>query len=134
MLATELHMPDCDFGLDEVPDLYQRLELLRASGPVVRVKYLGEPVWLINDYAILREAFGDEEHFSSESAYRIHSEPSMGRTLQTMSGDMHRVNRGLVSRPFFPARIRELTASLLQPLAEQLVETFSAGQPLGAQL
>ena len=130
MLATQLHMPDCDLGLDEVPDLYQRLELLRASGPVVRVKYLGEPVWLINDYAILREAFGDEEHFSSESAYRIHSEPSMGRTLQTMSGDMHRVNRGLVSRPFFPARIRELTASLLQPLAEQLVETFSASQPL----
>ncbi len=128
MLAYALHMADCDFGLDEVPDLHSRLDELRATGPVVRVKYLGEPAWMINDYAILREAFSDEEHFSSESAYRIHSEPSMGRTLQTMSGDLHRVNRSLVSRPFFPARIREIMESLLQPLAQQLLEPLRAGE------
>ncbi len=128
MIASQLQMPDCDFCLDEVPDLHQRLDALRPLGPVVKVKYLGDPVWLINDYATLREAFSEEEHFSSESAYRIHSEPSMGRTLQTMSGDMHRLNRSLVSRPFFPARIRELVESLLEPLADQLLDQLRVGE------
>jgi cytochrome P450 len=93
---------------------------------VVRVKYLGEPVWLINSYAELRQAFADEEHFAAAAAYKIHSEPSMGKTIQTMSGEQHRINRALVSRPFFPRQVRSLVDSLIEPQAQLLLDKMES--------
>jgi len=119
---TELLLPDIDFGLDEVPNLHGLIDELRPHGPVVRVKYLGEPVWLINSFAELRQAFADEEHFASAAAYKIHSEPSMGKTMQTMGGDEHRINRALVSRSFFPKQVRRLIEPLILPQAHLLLD------------
>ncbi|WP_116363922.1 cytochrome P450 [Parahaliea mediterranea] len=120
-------LPDTDFAYDALPDLHTVLDELRTAGPVVPVTYHGEPAWLITGYEALREAFADEEHFQCAAAYRIHSEPAMGRTIQTMYGNEHRVNRALVSSPFFPRQIRTVVESLLEPEAHAIVDRF-AGQ------
>ncbi len=113
---------EIDFGLDPVPNLHELIDSLRPHGPVVRVKYLGEPVWLINTYEELRQAFSDEEHFASAAAYKIHSEPSMGKTMQTMGGEEHRINRALVSRSFFPREVRSQIEPLIVPEAHALLD------------
>lgn len=122
MIAVAPLLSDIDFARDELPDLHEVLDGLREQGSVVPVRYFGETVWLVTRYAELKQAFSDEEHFPAEAAYMVHSEPAMGRTLQTMSGELHRVNRGLVSRPFFPRAIRQLSESLIVPVADELLE------------
>lgn len=122
MIATPAFLPEVDFARDGLPGLHEVLDTLRAQGAVVPVRYFGETVWLITRHAELKQAFADEEHFPSEAAYTVHSEPSMGRTLQTMSGDRHRVNRTLVSKPFFPRAVRQLVETLIVPVADELLD------------
>lgn len=125
MPAADLQLPDVDFAYDELPDLHEVIDGLRQSGPVVRVMYHGEPAWLISGYQELRQAFADEEHFECARAYKIHSEPSMGKTMQTMSGEQHRVNRALVSKPFFPRQIRALIEPLIESQAKLLLDEIA---------
>jgi len=66
-----------DFAYDEVTDLHELIEKLRAHGPVVRVKYLGAPVWAILDHAELNQAFNDMEHFDPGDGYRINLRPAL---------------------------------------------------------
>jgi len=115
-------LPDVDFAYDALPQLHQVLDQLRPHGSVVPVIYHRQPAWLILGYEQLRQAFSDEEHFECARAYRIHSEPSMGKTIQTMSAEQHRINRALVSRPFFPRQIRALVEPLLASQARLLLD------------
>ncbi len=124
-MTQAIALPEVDFAHDELPDLHRVLDGLRARGPVVRVRYHGQPAWLILSYRELYRAFSDEEHFEAARAYRIHSEPSMGKTIQTMSGDRHRVNRGLVSRPFFPRQVQALVEPLLEVQAGLLLDAIA---------
>lgn len=126
-LASPL-CPDIDFAVAELPDLHTVLDELRQRAAVVPVIYHGAPVWLITRFAELREAFSDEEHFACEAAYRIHSEPSMGRTMQCMSGAEHRLNRALVSNAFFPKQVRAFVAPVIEVEAVRWLERI-AGQP-----
>jgi cytochrome P450 len=133
--------PDIDFARADLPDLHDVLDELRESAGVVRIMYMGAPCWLITRFAELKEAFSDEEHFPSAAAYRVHSEPSMGRTMQTMSGEQHRMNRALVSNAFFPKQVRGYIEAIIEPEAERwlaaiegmervdLVEAFSRPFP-----
>jgi cytochrome P450 len=54
----------------------------------------------------------------------IHGEPSMGRTLQTMAGREHSVNRGLVSGAFLPRIVRSYVESLIEPIANELLDSL----------
>jgi cytochrome P450 len=121
-------LPDTDFASAPLPDLHAVLDALRARGAVVPVLFHGGPCWLITRFAELREAFSDEEHFPSEAAYRVHSEPSMGRTMQTMSGEQHRMNRALVSNAFFPKAVRGYAGALVEPEARRWLQAID-GQP-----
>jgi cytochrome P450 len=114
-----------DFAHAELPDLHAVLDELRARAAVVRVVYHGAPCWLITRFAELRAAFADETRFPSEAAYRVHSEPSMGRTMQTMSGELHRVNRALVSNAFFPKAVRGYAEALVEPEAERWLRAIA---------
>jgi len=125
MITATALMPGVDFAYDELPDLHEPLDELRAIGPVVPVTYHGETVWLITRYEELKQAFSDEEHFASKAAYTMHSEPSMGKTLQTMSGQQHRVNRTLVSKPFFPKQIRAAVEAVIAPIADELLDRLN---------
>jgi cytochrome P450 len=115
-------MPEIDFAYDEVPDLHERLEELRTHGPVVRVKYLGAPVWVILDHKELNQAFNDLENFHPADGYMIISAPSMGRTLQTMAPEEHRVNRASVAAPFLPAKVRSYVEAMIEPIAHELMD------------
>jgi cytochrome P450 len=103
------------------------LDELRGHGPVVRVKYLGAPVWAILDHRELNQAFNDLEHFDPGDGYRVISAPSMGNTMQTMSGDQHRVARASVAAPFLPASVRGYVEKLIEPIAHELMDRL-AGQ------
>ncbi|HSB95082.1 MAG TPA: cytochrome P450 [Spongiibacteraceae bacterium] len=123
-------LPNIDFAHDEVPNLHELLDSLRAHGSVVPVRYHGQPTWLINGFEELSQAFADEVHFQSAATYMIHGEPSMGRTLQTMAGEEHRINRGLVSRAFFPAEVRSQIESLIEPVANELLDAIEGRDEL----
>ena len=125
-------LPEVDFAYDEVTDLHELIEKLRPHGPVVRVKYLGAPVWAILDHAELNQAFNDMEHFDPADGYRLISAPSMGMTMQTMSGDKHRVARASVAAPFLPASGRGYVEALIEPIAHELMDRI-ANQLRGGQ-
>ena len=120
-------MPEIDFAYDEVLDLHELIGQLRVHGPVVPVKYLGAPVWAILDHAELNQAFNDLEHFDPDDGYKVISAPSMGNTLQTMSGEEHRVNRASVSAQFLPLKIRSYVETMIEPIAHELMDRI-AGQ------
>ncbi len=123
-------MSDIDFAHDPVPNLHALLAELRTHGPVVPVRYHGQRTWLINSFELLTQAFSDEVHFQSAATYLIHAEPSMGLTLQTMAGEEHRINRGLVSRTFFPKEIRASIEALIEPTANELLDAIEGQEEL----
>ena len=123
-------LPAIDFAHHEVPNLHELYAELRPHGSVVPVRYHDRPTWLINGYDEVRRAFADEVHFQSAATYLIHGEPSMGRTLQTMSGREHSVNRGLVSGSFFPKVVRGYIESLIEPIAHELLDALGDADEL----
>lgn len=115
-------LPDIDFAHHEVPNLHALLASLREQGPVVPVVYHGEPVWLILGHAELSQAFVDEVHFEGAAAYRLHAAPAMGKTIQTMSGEEHRIHRSLLSVPFFPRQVRSQVETLIEPAIDEVLD------------
>lgn len=122
MNAVTPLMPDIDFAYDDVPNLHALIDELRAHGPVVPVRYHGSPVWLIMDHALLKSAFEDYDHFDATAGYKLISEPSMGKTLQTMAGEEHRVSRALVNPLFMPVKVRSYVEALIEPIAQELCD------------
>jgi len=122
MKAAQLNFPDIDFAYDALPDLHDYLDKLREKGAVVPVQYWNKPAWLITRFDELKQAFTDEEHFEAAASYKEIALPSMGKTMQNMVGEEHRINRGLVSGAFFPAQVRGLAESLVIPVAEELLD------------
>ena len=63
-------MPDIGFAFGDFPNFYELMAELRAAGPVVPVKFIGERAWLICGYPELQSALADEVHFTMAAAYR----------------------------------------------------------------
>jgi cytochrome P450 len=79
----------------------------------------------VTGYEEVRQAFADEENFESAAFYRVHAEPSMGRTLQSMVGKEHKRNRALVSRPFLPRQVKEFVEGLITEEALRRIDSFA---------
>src|SRR5438477_8263646 len=94
---------DHDFALD-IPTFHEELTRLRREHPVAFVPFHGGTAYLLTNYRDVERAFLDEATLPAEAAYRLHSEPVMGRTLQCMTGREHTRNRALVF-PAFRARL-----------------------------
>ena len=122
MTAQPLYS-DFDFAYEDAPHLHEILEGMREEGPVVPVLFHGEKSFLIRGYDELREAFSDEVHFASKAFYRKSAEPSMGRNMQSLSGEAHRINRALVSRSFLPRRV---LAYIEGPITEEATRRVEA--------
>ncbi|MFK7894976.1 MAG: cytochrome P450 [Myxococcota bacterium] len=125
-MAAQPILPELDFAYAEAPDLHEILDATRAHGPVVPILFHGEVAYLITGYEAIREAFSDEIHFASEAFYRKSAEPSMGRNMQCMSGDAHRINRAIVSRSFLPRRIAGFIDGPIKEEAKRRVEALAA--------
>ncbi len=118
-------LPEIDFAYDDVTNLHQLLDALRHHGPVVRIKFLGAPTWAILDHKLLNQAFNDVKNFDASAAYRLNSEPSMGRTLLAMAGEEHRTSRALVAPAFLPAKVRSYIQPLIEPVAHELLDRIA---------
>ncbi len=119
-------MPEVNFGTDPVEDLHERMAELHAEGRrVVPVRYIDGIAWLILKYDDLSEAFSDDVKLPSAPGYERISMPSMGRTMQAMRGEEHRINRALVAGAFQPAVIRKAATEMLVPFANSLIDGFA---------
>lgn len=120
-----LDVDDFDFAMDDPPDLVERLARLRESKPAAWVRYMGEPTLLLTSHELVSEGFREEELFPSHGFYDLWGAPVMGKTLQCMTGDEHRVNRGLVSPTFRQRLMPDYVEPILEPVADALVDTFA---------
>jgi cytochrome P450 len=125
MATDALLFPEIDFAWNEVPNLHDLLEEARQRGPVVTVRYHDKPAYLVLSNEAVAEGLSDEEAFPSPAFYTEWAQPTMGRTLQCMSGDEHRRTRMLVNSAFRPSVMKRSVESLLAPLAHQLIDDFA---------
>lgn len=124
MNAVAPLMPDLDFGIDELPNMYELFDELREHGPVVPVQCWGGPAWLVLGLAETNQIFLDEENFRASEGYKDLTEPSMGRTLQSLHGDELRRHRAALTPPFLPAKARSYIESLIEPVANELLDAI----------
>ncbi len=110
-----------DFAFSRAPDLHARLAEFRDQASIVPTLYQRKPAWLVTRHAELRAAFKAEDLFQSGTI----QEPLVGKTMQSMTGDQHRINRGLISFAFIPSAVGGMIESLLEPLAFELLDELS---------
>ena len=80
--AIEYAYPEIDFGTDDVPDLEELMARLQGQGKrVVRIRYIGQPAWLILRHKELYDAFMDGAHYPCSAAHLRHSSPVMGKSI-----------------------------------------------------
>jgi len=128
---VEHTFPHIDFARDEVPDLDQLLAGLQAAGQrVVPVRYLAGTAWLMVRHEDVARAFRDAVHFPASAAHGRYSLPVQGKTLLCMEAEEHRIHRALVAAAFQPQAVQALSAPLLRPLANELIDGFGARREL----
>jgi len=115
-------LPELDFAIEPLPDLHEVLAELRTREPVSRIVFAGKPTWLANDYETVARHISSDEILSAPVAYEPLSLTTVGRVLPTMSGRQHQLNRAVVSRVFFPGRMREYAESLFAEEAARLAD------------
>ena len=124
-------LPHIDFGRDELPDLDALVLGLQEAGErVVPVRYLGATAWLILRHEDVGRAFRDNVRFPASAANLRYSLPVQGKTLLCMDGEEHRIHRALVAEAFQPKAVQAHVASLLRPLANELIDAFGARREL----
>jgi cytochrome P450 len=122
MAASDPRRPDLDFAVAPLLDLHEVLAELRAREPVSRIVFAGRPTWLLNDYETVSRHISSDEVLSGPAAYEPLSLTTVGRVLPTMSGRQHRLNRAVVSRVFFPGRMRDYAQTFFAEEARRLAQ------------
>lgn len=117
---------DIDFGTDELPDLHGTFRELRSRGPYARTTYRGMPAVVLLTNELVAAGFKDDETFPAADMYGLTTRPVMGKTIQCMSGQEHRMHRALVSGAFRRSLMATYTTELLEPIAHRLVDGFAA--------
>src|SRR5690606_10052091 len=91
---------EIDVLLDDLPDVAGTQHEMRAHGPAVWARGFGEPALLLLTHELVNAAFRDEDTFPAAAFYGTTVTDVLGRNLQCMYGDEHRLNRALVSPAF----------------------------------
>jgi cytochrome P450 len=125
MESDALLFPAIDFAWEEVPNLHELLEEARLHGPVVQIRYHEKPAFLVLSHEAVAEGLSDEDVFPSAAFHTQWSQPTMGRTIQCMTGPEHRRARGLVNAAFRPSVMMRSIESLLEPVAHRLIDDFA---------
>jgi len=115
---------ETDYAVEDLPDLVERLHRLRATRPAAWVRCFGEPALMFTSYELVNAALRDEETFPSAAFYGNVVTDVLGRNLQCMYGDEHRLNRALVSPAFRQRLMPGLVDPLLEPVAHELIDRF----------
>src|SRR5687768_4733568 len=117
---------EIDVILDDLPDVAATLHELRARKPALWGRGFGQPALLLFTHELVNAAFKDEDVFPSAAFYGDVVTDVLGRNLQCMYGEEHRVNRALVSPAFRQRLMPTLVPPLLEPIAHELVDRFAA--------
>lgn len=113
-----------DVILDDLPDVAASLHEMRAHKPASWAKGFGQPALLLLSHELVSAAFKDEETFPSAEFYGKVVTDVLGRNLQCMYGNEHRLNRALVSPAFRQRLMPTLVPPLLEPVAHELIDRF----------
>lgn len=116
---------DVDVMLDDVDDLAATLHALRARRGAVWARAFGQPALLLVGYELVNAAFRDEEALPAADYYGRVVTDVLGRNLQCMAGEEHRVNRALVSPRFRQRLMPDLVEPLLAPVAHELLDRIA---------
>lgn len=117
---------EIDVLLDDLPDVAGELHALRARKPAVWARGFGQPSLLLLSHELVDAAFRDEETFPAADFYGNVVTEVLGRNLQCMRGEEHRINRALVSPAFRQRLMPGLVEPLLEPVAHELIDRFVA--------
>jgi cytochrome P450 len=117
---------DVDVILDDLPDVAAQLHEMRAYNPAVWARGFGQPALLLLTHELVNAAFKDEDTFPSAAFYGNTVTDVLGRNLQCMYGEEHRINRALVSPAFRQRLMPGLIPPLLEPIANELIDRFEA--------
>ena len=117
---------EVDVILDDLPDVAGTLRELRERKPAVWGRGFGQPALLLLSHELVGDAFRDETTFPSAEFYGNVVTEVLGRNLQCMYGEEHRINRALVSPAFRQRLMPGLVAPLLEPVAHELIDRFVA--------
>jgi cytochrome P450 len=99
---------------DEHPDLHATLARLRQQAPVVRVRSIEDPTYIVLNHDCLRAALADDELFPPEASYSELMDPAVGRSVMSMDGAEHTRNRAIVSPPFQRNRMARHREQMLE--------------------
>ena len=123
--AVQPCFPDVDFALDELENIVELMDELRAEGRrIAPVNFGDEIAWIILRHADVAAFYRDDENFPAAAAFRRHSMPTMGKTIQCMEGAEHRVHRKLIAPAFLQRVIAEMVPRLIYPQANALIDDF----------
>ena len=122
--AVPLPEVDIDFLLDDLPDVAGTLRELRAQAPAVWGRAFGERALALLSHEYVQDAFKAEDVFPSADFYEQVVTDVLGRNLQCMRGEEHRINRALVSPAFRSRLMPGLVEPLLEPVANELIDRF----------
>lgn len=125
-VLDQVDVDGIDFAVDDVPDLHATLADLRAKRPYAVVRFGGARAVLLLTHELVSAAFKDEDTFPASATYRISTQPVLGKTLQCMQGQQHRINRGVATAPFRRTQVAKYVQPLLEPLAHELIDRFAA--------
>src|SRR5947208_10047078 len=113
---------EIDFILDDLPDVAGTLRDFRSRKPAVWGRAFGAPTLMLLSHELVHAAFMDEDVFPSAAFYGNVVTDVLGRNLQCMYGDEHRLNRALVSPAFRQRLMPGLVQPLLEPVAHELID------------
>ena len=117
---------EMDVILDDLPDVPAALHQMRSRRTALWARAFGEPALLLLSHELVNAAFRDEDVFPSADFYGSTVTEVMGRNLQCLRGEEHRVNRALVSPAFRQRLMPGLMGPLLEPVAHELIDRFEA--------
>jgi cytochrome P450 len=123
-LSRHDDLADVDVILDDLPDVAGTQHRLRERGPAVWAKAFGMPSLLLLSHELVHDAFRDEDTFPSADFYGNTVTEVMGRTMQCMRGEEHRLNRALASPAFRQRLMPLIVPPLLEPVANELIDRF----------
>lgn len=124
MVVPETLDTEVDVILEDLPDVAGTIAEFRAQKPAMWGRAFGAPTLLLLSHELVHAAFMAEDTFPSAAFYGNVVTDVLGRNLQCMQGDEHRINRALVSPAFRQRLMPGLVEPLLEPVAHELIDRF----------
>ena len=126
MLVPDTLDTEIDVILEDLPDVAGTIAAFRAEKPAMWGRAFGAPTLLLLTHELVQAALLDEDTFPSAAFYGNVVTDVLGRNLQCMHGDEHRINRALVSPAFRQRLMPGLVGPLLEPVAHELLDRIES--------